>query len=93
MEGLRQVKDGTILDVRAKTGSNQTSLYKKNDILFIELQNPPENNKANIEAVKYLRSIFNSEVSIIKGLKSKNKTFLIREISKEAAERLIENGR
>ena len=77
MEGLKQVKDGVLLEVRAKPNSNQTRLYKKEEKIVLELQSTPEDNKANIEAIKYLKKLFGCETRLVSGLKSKNKIFLI----------------
>ncbi len=78
MESLKQVKEGVLLEVRVKTNSNQSNLYRKDGNLILELQSPPKDNKANIEAIKYLTKLFGCEASISHGPKSKNKTFLLK---------------
>ena len=42
--------------------------------LKIKIKAPPENNKANLELIKFLRKEYNLKVSIIKGKKSRDKT-------------------
>ncbi|MBI4163868.1 MAG: YggU family protein [Candidatus Aenigmarchaeota archaeon] len=83
MEPIKQVKDGVLLEVRVKTNSNQTMLYKKEEKIILELQSPPEDNKANIEALKYLKKRFGCDVSLIQGQKSKNKMFLLIGLKEE----------
>ncbi len=46
---------------------------KKNGKIKIHLKSKAENNKANIELIKELSKRYNCEVSIVSGLKSKNK--------------------
>ncbi len=79
MESIRKVKDGVLLEVGVKPNSDQTSLYKKDDKLILELQSPPEDNKANIEALKFLKKLFGCEVSLVRGNKSKDKIFLVQD--------------
>ena len=74
----KQVKGGVLLEVRVKPNSNLTMLYKKDDNLLLELQSPPEDNKANIEALKYLKRLFGCEVALVHGQKSKIKNFLLK---------------
>ncbi len=77
MEPLKQVKGGVLLEVKVKTNCSQTNLHRKDETFILELENQPQDNKANIEALKYLKKRFGCEVSLIRGQKSKNKTFLI----------------
>ncbi len=84
MEPIKQVKSGVLLEVKVKTNCSETNLYKKDETFILELKNQPQDNKANIEALKYLKKRFGCEVSLIKGQKSKNKTFLLIGLKEEA---------
>lgn len=83
MECLKQTKGGVLLEVKVRPNSNQTELYKKDDALILELQSPPEDNKANIEAIKYLKKLFGCEVALVHGQKSKIKNLLLKTEAKK----------
>ncbi len=83
MESVREANNGVILEIKVKTNSLETKVYRKDDSIILEVQNPPEDNQANIELIKYLKKFFGKEVRILRGLKSKNKTILIENLSKK----------
>jgi len=80
MEGLREVKDGVVIGVKAKPNSNQTIIYWKGDNFVLDIQSHPENNKANLEAINYLKGLFGCEVFLLRGAKLRNKVFLLKGI-------------
>ncbi len=45
--------------------------------IVVHTKSQPENNKANTEIVKSLSKLLNTEVRILKGLKSKNKAIWV----------------
>jgi uncharacterized protein (TIGR00251 family) len=52
------------------------------DVLKVKINAPPEDNKANKELVRFLAGFFNvkkSEVEIISGMKSREKTIKIKD--------------
>ena len=75
---VKRVKDGILIEVKAKPGSPYPKLYFKEGRLILELQSPPEDNKANKEAIKYLGDLFSCEVEIAYGYKTSHKGFLIK---------------
>ncbi len=63
-----------IIKVKVKPGSNKQEIIKINDDEYkISLKKRAEDNKANIELIKLLKSYFNKNIKIIKGLRSRNK--------------------
>jgi uncharacterized protein (TIGR00251 family) len=63
-----------IKTVRVKPNSPKTRIVSETDSeLIVEVAAPAENNKANIELIKFLSKKFSKNVRIIRGLKSKKK--------------------
>ena len=50
---------------------------KKNDKIIVNVKAKPENNEANKEIIRFFSKQYGQSVTIIKGLKSKNKTLKI----------------
>jgi len=64
--------------VRVKPNSKKTRFVKEQDgVLFVDISAPAENNKANIELVKFFSKNLKKKVRIKSGLTSKHKTLLI----------------
>lgn len=63
---------------KARIRPNSDKFSIEGDIIRVKTK--PENNQANIEIIKELHKITGKEVKIIKGLKSKNKTILIKDV-------------
>lgn len=62
-----------LVTAKVKTGAKKFEIVRKGGILRINLTEPAENNKANIELVKEMTKRFGS-CKIVRGLKSKTKT-------------------
>ena len=76
------------LEIKVRPNAGQTSIEQvvyQNDSLIdlqMKVKEPPENNEANRAIVKFLSkllSIDSSQVNLISGAKSKNKTFSIQD--------------
>ncbi len=64
--------------VRVKPNSPKTRIVSETDSeLVVEVAAPAENNKANIELIKFLSKKFGKNVKIIRGLTSKKKIIWI----------------
>ena len=62
------------IKVKVKPNSKKTELIKiKDNIYYINLKAPPENNKANIELIKKLSKALKCQVRILSGQTSKHK--------------------
>jgi uncharacterized protein (TIGR00251 family) len=62
-----------ILEITVVPKSKRFSIIKKDGKIKIHLKSAPEQNKANLELLKELSKVFNCQVRIISGLKSKAK--------------------
>ncbi|HLC55767.1 MAG TPA: DUF167 domain-containing protein [Candidatus Nanoarchaeia archaeon] len=62
-----------VIKIKVKINQSKNNIEKKDDYYLIKIKEKAENNKANIEIIKFLRKYFNKDVKIIKGLKSKEK--------------------
>jgi len=69
----------TIVNAIIRTGKKKFGLSfdSEDDILIIEITERPEKGKANKEIIKELKKIFNSQVELVSGLKSKKKRIKI----------------
>jgi len=67
-----------IKTVRVKPNSPKTRIVSETDSeLIVEVAAPAENNKANIELIKFLSKKFGNNVKIIRGLKTKRKLIIL----------------
>ncbi|HKZ49542.1 MAG TPA: DUF167 domain-containing protein [Candidatus Nanoarchaeia archaeon] len=63
-----------ILKVKVKPNSPETRVISQSpEELVLAISAPAENNKANIELLKFLKKHFKSKVEIVRGLKSRTK--------------------
>ncbi len=62
-----------IIKVKVKVNQNENKIEKKEDYYLVYLKEKAENNKANIELIKFLGKYFKKEIKIIKGFKSREK--------------------
>jgi len=65
-----------LLEVKVKP-NNSCFRIKSIDPVVVEIVSPPKEGKANTEIVKEFKKLFNADIKIIKGLKSKNKVVSI----------------
>jgi len=79
---FKKIDSDVLFRVKAKPNSPQFSI-KFNDQLIIHCKSRPEKNRANLEIIKELKKIFDKDVKIISGFKSKNKKILIHNITEE----------
>ena len=64
------------LKIYVKSNAKKTEIKDYDDIrqaLKVNVKAPAENNKANIEIIKFFKKLTKKEVKIAKGLKSKEK--------------------
>lgn len=78
-----------IFNAKVKPNSPEFKISKFSETVIIYTQNQPENNKANIEIIKELSSLFGKSVRILRGLKSKDKTIMIEGITQKEFEKAI----
>ena len=62
------------IKLKVKPNSRKTEILKEeNNEILLAVRSPAENNKANIEIIKFFSREFKTRVKIVKGLKSRNK--------------------
>ena len=86
------MKDGVVIGVKVKPNSNQAAICEKGDNFVLDIQSQPENNKANLEAINYLKGLFGCEVFLLRGAKSRNKVFLLKGIKLDNIGTVIKYG-
>ena len=64
--------------VKVKPNSPETKIVSETaDEMTVEIAAPAENNKANIELIKFLSKKFGKHVRIVRGLTSKKKIIVL----------------
>ena len=76
-------RDGAILKIRVSPGARRTSIEGAygEDALKLRVAAPPVDGKANVEAERYvaeLLGVASSDVSVVRGVSSRNKSILVR---------------
>ncbi|MBS3144738.1 DUF167 domain-containing protein [Candidatus Woesearchaeota archaeon] len=73
-----------IIQVTVKTNTPETKITKQEgDKWRMDVHAQPENNKANLEIIKFLSKTYKANVTITCGLRSKEKTILILNAKKD----------
>ena len=62
-----------IISVKVKPNAHKTEIVSEGAVLEVAVAAPPENNRANIELIKFLEKKFKKKARIIRGLTGKNK--------------------
>lgn len=96
---LRSVTGGVTLAVRAQPGAKKTAItgiYSEAESaqLKIAVQAPPVEGRANAALVEHLAELFavpRSSVELVSGELSRSKVFLLRGVTKDKAEAVIES--
>jgi uncharacterized protein (TIGR00251 family) len=84
---LRWSPDGALLDVRLRPASSRSALLGVQDgRLVIAVHSPPQQGRANREALRLLSRLVRvppSRMEIISGQNSRNKTVLVRGVDED----------
>ncbi len=68
-----------LIKVKVKPNAPETKIISENSSeLVIAVHAPADDNKANIELIKFLKKHFRADVNIIRGLKRKSKLIAVR---------------
>jgi len=62
-----------IISVKVKPNAPKTQILSEGAVLEIAVAAPAENNRANIELIKFLEKKFKKKARVIRGLTGKNK--------------------
>ena len=79
-----------IIEVKVKPNSSKFKIEFKNGNFLIFCKSTPEKNQANIEIIKEIKKIFEKDVKIVKGFKSKNKVIEIEGLDREEFLKYVE---
>ena len=72
-----------IINIRVKANSKKQEIKKLSTTNYlINLKQPPENNKANLDLIKLLKKHLKEDIKIIKGHRSKNKVVKVKNANK-----------
>lgn len=72
-----------ILSIKVKPNSKKQSIEKISETNYlINLKQPAQDNKANLELIKLLKKHFKKDIKIIKGHQSKNKIIEVNNADK-----------
>ncbi len=90
---IHQKLDGTVLDIYVQPKAARNELVGMHQgSLKVRLTAPPVEGEANKECIKFLAKLLNvskSDLEIIQGHKSRQKSILIRGISSEVLESIL----
>ncbi len=94
---LRLVPSGVTLGVRAQPGAKKTAIagiYGEGDAaqLKIQVHAPPIEGRANAALVEFLANTFSipkSKVELVTGDSSRSKVFLLRDVTRQDAARIL----
>ena len=97
---LRETKDGVTLAVRAQPGAKKTAIVGTygegaSAQLKIAVQAPPVEGRANSALVEFLTGLFEvpkSAVELVSGELSRSKVFLLRGVTLERAETVLDKS-
>mgnify|MGYP001502562899 CR=1 FL=1 len=66
------------MQVIVKPNSSKNEITKEvNGVLYINIKAIPENNKANIELIKFLKKYFKKDYKIVSGFTSRKKSLKV----------------
>jgi len=83
---VEEINGGVRLRVYVKPGSNKTALVVEEDELVFYTDEPPVQGRANASLKKFIAKavgVNTSRVEIVRGLKDRVKTIVIRDVSKD----------
>jgi uncharacterized protein (TIGR00251 family) len=86
MKAIKEMENGIILDIDVSPNASKFEITGYNswrERIEIRIKSLPQKGKANKEIIKEVSNLTKTNVEIISGLKSHQKTLLIKEISKD----------
>ena len=86
---LKETKNGVIIEVFVKPNQPKFNIKLDGDEIIVSCTEEPVKGKVNKELMKELSKFFHAEVEMVSGFTSKQKRFLIKNMSKSDAETLF----
>ncbi len=62
-----------LITLKVKPNSNKNEILEKGEVWKVNIKSPPQDNKANIELIKFLKKELKKQVRIVRGFRSKEK--------------------
>lgn len=89
---FEETKDGLIVRIKIIPNSSKNEISFENDILKIKITAQPIENKANKALIEFLSKslkISKTNIEILKGITSKEKTLLIKNINEKFFKQIL----
>jgi uncharacterized protein (TIGR00251 family) len=86
---LKETKNGVTIEVFVKPNQPKFNVKIDGDEIIVFCTEEPVKGKVNKELMKELSKFFHAEVEMVSGFTSKQKRFLIKNMSKSDAETLF----
>jgi len=91
-DALKEVQGGVIMSLEVSAGAKKTEFSGYNQwrkSISVEIKSPPKGGKANKELIKFLENTFKTNVEIVSGLTSPQKSVFIKKDLKSVVEILV----
>jgi uncharacterized protein (TIGR00251 family) len=86
---LQETAQGVVLDVHVKPNSKQFRVEVDGDELVVSCREAPVKGKVNKELLKRLSRLFGHRVELVSGFTSRQKRFLVSDVTAEDVNRII----
>ena len=86
---LQETSEGIVFGVYVKPNSKEFRLQLDGDGLVVLCRETPVKGKVNKELLKRFSRIFGRKVELVSGFTSREKKFLVKDISKGEAEQIL----
>ena len=86
---LQETSEGTVFAVYVKPNSKEFRLQFDGDGIVVLCREAPVKGKVNKELLKRLSRLFGRKVELVSGFTSREKKFLVKEITKDEAEQVL----
>ena len=86
---LQETSEGIIFGVHVKPNSKEFRLQFDGDGLVVLCREAPVKGKVNKELLKRLSRLFGRKVELVSGFTSREKKFLVKDISAGEAEQIV----
>ena len=83
---LKETKNGVIIEVFVKPNQPKFNIKLDADEIIVSCTEEPVKGRVNKELIKELSKFFHAEVEMVSGFTSKQKLFLLRNMSKSDLE-------
>jgi uncharacterized protein (TIGR00251 family) len=86
---LQETSEGTVFAVYVKPNSKEFRLQLDGDGLVVLCREAPVKGKVNKELLKRLSRLFGRKVELVSGFTSREKKFLVKDITKDEAQQVL----